>query len=381
VYAAAAVKIVHSIIGGEVAGGQLVALQHMRAARARGDSVLVVSPTQGPFVELVASEGFPVRLLDVRRLFRLLDVWRLKRLLETERADVLHTHTGLAANILSRIAGRLAGVPVVSHMHMNNHFRPNRLAQAVQQTLDNLTSRLCARIVVVSDDMRERLLRQGVPAGRLELIPNGIELGSSAAPPSRQLLLALGVPEDADVAITVGRLCDHKGQRELIEAVARLAAAHSGLRAVVVGDDVEAGGDYLVRLRRLAVQLGVEDRIIFTGYRPDARALVAESDVFVLPSWIEGCPLVVLEAMAAGTPVIATGVGGLPELVEHEETGLLVPVRDPQALAAAIERVLVEPGLREALGLAGQRAVASRLSAADMTRRMLSLYDEVAEAA
>ena len=122
-------RIAQLVLSGDVAGGQLVALAVARAAKERGDQVVFLAPTRGPFTDLVESEGMALRLVDVSRTFRLADAWRLVRLLRG--VDVLHTHTALAANVMSRVAGRVAGVPVVSHLHIENHFRPNRVARTL----------------------------------------------------------------------------------------------------------------------------------------------------------------------------------------------------------------------------------------------------------
>jgi len=132
-------RIVHLVTSGDVAGGQLVALQLARAARARGDDVAFVSPTDGPFLDLARAEG--VRSFRIRRARRcgLRGALALSRLLRRERADVLHTHTHLAASVLGRLAARGAGAAVVSHLHIENHFRARALPRAVSRTLDNAT--------------------------------------------------------------------------------------------------------------------------------------------------------------------------------------------------------------------------------------------------
>jgi glycosyltransferase involved in cell wall biosynthesis len=373
------VTIVHLVIGGEVAGGQMVALALLRGARARGDRVLVVSPTPGPFVDLVRTEGVQVEFLDLSRTFRVADAWRLAGLLRREDADVLHTHTALAANALSRLAGRLAGVPVVSHMHIENHFRPQRLPRELHRSLDNATARLCARILVVSDGTRRALERQGIPPRLMETVPNGIEAQPASA--AGGLRAELGLPGSAPLVGEVGRLCEVKGQRELIEAVALLAPARPDLGLVLVGRDLEQGGEYERLLRRHAERLGIADSVLFAGYREDVAAVLAELDVVCLPSWIEGLPLVALEAMAQSRPLVATPVGGTGEAVVDGETGLLVPPRDPPRLARAIESLLADPALARRMGQAGRRRLEERFSEQAMVSRVLEVYDEVARRA
>ena len=365
--------IAHLVIGGDVAGGQIVALQLARAARARGDRVLFLTPGRGPFTELVEREGIPVHEVDVSRTFRIGGGLRLARLLRRERVDVLHTHTALAANILSRVSGHLAGVAVVSHLHIENHFRPNRLVRAVHTFLDNRSARLAARIVAVSESTRAALVAQGYPAELVEVVHNGIDVALESARSGAGLRREIDVDHEALFG-EIGRLCDVKGQRELIEAVALVPEAH----VVLVGDDLEQHGVYRARLESLARERGVESRTHFLGYREDAGALLDQLDALVLPSWIEGLPVVVLEAMAHAKPVIATPVGGTAELVVDGVTGLLVPPRDPARLAEAIGQLASDPARARAMGAAGRERVERDFSEAAMVRRVLEVYDAVA---
>jgi glycosyltransferase involved in cell wall biosynthesis len=359
------VRIVQLLIGSGVAGGQQVALRLARAARARGDEIAFVLPDEGRLTERLRSEGFPFAFADLNRTFRVRDAVRLRRLLHG--ASLLHTHTLAAANVLSRLA---SPVPVVAHLHIENHFRAP--TEPLLRRLDSWTARRCARLVAVSEDTRRAYERQGYPPGRIEVVYNGVEVASGAA--DGDLRAELGVPDGAPLVGEVARLCEVKGQRELIEALATVPEA----RLVLVGADLEQDGAYLARLRREAERLGVRDRVVFAGQRDDVERILSALDVLVLPSWTEGLPLAVLEAMAHGRPVVATPVGGTPELVADGETGVLVPPRDPAALAAALRRLLGDPELRRRMGEAGYRRAAERFSAEATTRRMLEIYDEVA---
>jgi glycosyltransferase involved in cell wall biosynthesis len=361
------VRIVHLVIDGEIAGGQLVALELARAARERGDLVSFVAPVDGPFAQRAREEGFAVDLVAVGRTYRVDGLIRLAQLLRRERADVLHTHTLAAANALARMAGVLARVGVVSHLHIANHFRP--ATRVLLAGLDNATARLAAALLAVSEDTRRAYEDQGYPH-RIDVVYNGVAATSLVADGLRE---ELSIPPTAPLVVEVGRLCEVKGQRELIDAIARVPDA----RLVLVGADLEQGGAYERALRHHAAELGVGDRVVFAGYRDDAMRIVAAADVFALPSWTEGLPLVVLEAMALGRPVIATTVGGTPEVVSDGETGLLVPPRDVKALTAALERALDDEELRRRLGAAGKRRVEERFSSEAMTRKVLAVYDEV----
>jgi glycosyltransferase involved in cell wall biosynthesis len=373
-------RVAHLLTSGDVAGGQAVALRLAHAARAAGHDAQLISPTEGPATAEARRTGLSVSLVDVGRTYRLGGAVRLARLLRRDRVDVLHTHVHVAAAVLGRTVARAAGAAVVSHLHIENHFRPSRLARAPLVALDNGTARLCARILVVCDATRLSFERQGFPSDLMETVYNGVDAEALAAAPEAGLLEALGLSPDALVLGHVGRLAPVKGQRELIQALGRLRRQHPRLHAVLIGEDLETGGAFRLELEQLAASLGLEDLVHFAGFRPDAAAALREVDALVLPSWIEGLPLTVLEAMAHGRPVVATAVGGTPEAVVDGETGLLVPPRDVDALTSALDRLLSDALLRGRLGEAGRARVRERFEAAAMERRVLEVYGEVAGA-
>lgn len=351
-------KVVHLVIGGEVAGGQIVALRLARAARTHGYDVAFVSPSAGDFVDRARAESFPVAVVPLGGALDLRSLLRLRR--AVRGADVLHTHTHFSLNVLGRVAGRLAGARVVAHMHIENAFRRGR-GRAAQVLLDNVTARLCSAIVAVSDATRESLVRQGYPTSRLVTVHNGIETPDAVEP--RRLA-------DGPQVVEVARLAEVKGQRLLIEALARLDAT-----AVLVGRDLEQDGRYEQELRRAAGEAGVADRVVLAGYRDDVPALLAGCDVFCLPSSMEGLPLVVLEAMAQARPVVASAVGGTPELVVDGETGVLVPPGDVDALVTALAGLLADPDRARRLGEAGRRRVAEHFRADELAERVIGLYE------
>jgi glycosyltransferase involved in cell wall biosynthesis len=365
-------RVVHLVIGGEVGGGQAIALRLAQAARERGHETSVVSPSPGPFLELVEAAGIRAEVVPLGRAARLDGVRLLARRLRAERAELLHTHTLFAGNLLGRLAARLAGVPVLAHMHTENYFRRQAVVEPAQRALDNATARLCRRIVAVSESTRRALEAQGYPGERLVVVHNGVDLPDGAGGGLRG---ELGIDPDAFVVGHIGRLSPYKGQRELLEALATLPA---DVHAVLIGIDHESGGSYRQLLETEAARLGLGSRVHFVGYREQAGDLIADFDLLALPSWIEGLPLVVLEAMARAKPVVASRVGGLPELVAEGSTGLLVPPRDVAALAAALAGLTGDRERARRLGEAGRARVVAEFSAQAMADRFLEIYDELA---
>lgn len=365
-------RIVHFVIGGEVAGGQIVALQLARASRDAGHHVSFVSPESGTFVDLAEASGFDVEIVPLRRSFQVRKARRLRSLLQREGADVLHTHTLAGAGIPARVAARSAGVQVVAHMHAPETYRPGPAGWLLRQ-LDVRTSRLAHAVVSVSSPITELLVRQGYASTKIVTVPNGVELPdltSVVADPRPGLGIASGTP----FVLSVGRLDESKGQLDLIDAVAVLHARGLAVTVVLVGADPH-GRKYETRLRERADARGVHDRIVFAGFRADVGALLDTADAVALPSHSEGISLVLLEAMAHARPIVATAVGGTPSVVEHERSALLVPPRDPEALATALERVLTNPSLARELGGAARHRVETSFTLAQATRRVLGLYD------
>lgn len=359
-------KVVHLVIGGEIAGGQLVALRLARAARDAGHEIVFVSPSEGAFVDRARDEGFEALVIPLGGALDLAAIDRLRRFLARARVDVVHTHTHFSLNVVGRVAARAAGARVLAHMHIENAFRSGAFARRAQVAIDNRTARLCTWIVAVSDATRTALVAQGYPADRTITVHNGVNTPEAASPAQ------LDPPPAGPVLLEIGRLCDVKGQRDLIAALPRLG--RDDVILLLVGEDIEARGAYRAKLEEQVRKLGLGDRVRFLGRRDDVPALLAAAEALVLPSSIEGLPLVVLEAMAAGRPVVATSVGGTPEAVVDEETGLLVPPGDVEALVHAIDALLDDPELARRFGKAGARRVRERFDADASARRVLGLY-------
>ena len=284
-------------------------------------------------------------------------------------------------NVFALPAARLAGTPVViaSVRDQGAYLTPR------QKMVQRLVCRMADCVLVNADAIREWLIADGFEPEKIVVIPNGIDVGrfhasADAEGPRREL----GIAPDAPVVTMVSRLSPTKGVEDLLEAIAAAAVTHPTLRALIVGEGLVAQDGvvkqdraYLDSLIARAKRLGITDRVIFTGYRSDIPALLAQSTVFVLPSLTEGLSNVVLEAMAAGLPVIATRVGGTPEIIREGQNGLLVPPSDPVALRTAITTVLDNPALAKGLGDAARRSVEDRFSMARMVNATEALYTDL----
>jgi glycosyltransferase involved in cell wall biosynthesis len=359
------VRIAFLFLDGQIAGGQTVARQLMLGAREAGHDVCALSPQPGPMLDLLALDGVPCEVVPLTRSFRLDQALRLARVLQRLRIDLLDTHTLFAGNQLSRVGALVGRVPLVAHIHAHERFHPNPVTAGAQRSVEALTARSCAAVIAVSHSVHDRLLENGYPRGRVLVIANGVALPTASPPPGGNSVRA----------VCIARLAPSKGQETLLRA---LALAEPGIEVDFVGDDLEQGGRYRRTLEQLAIELDVDARAHFLGFRGDVGDLIDRSDLLVLPSQLEGLPIVVLEAMARERAVVATAVGGTRELVRNGETGLLVDWNDAAGLAAALSRLRDDAELRRRLGVAGRRRVEEEFTLERMIGRTLAVYAAVA---
>lgn len=368
-------RIVYTVLNGRLAGGQVICGQIMRAAREAGHQVCLVTPTYGEFTECLLSDNFSVAQLPMSRTFHFHRAWQFASFLRCWRAELVHCHAAVSGTILARLGAKLAGVPLISHVHIENKFSDVPWIRTVQVWFDNLTARLTDEIVVISEDTRRSLIKQGVSAKKISVIYNGVRVSEDAdGKATDRAWAALGVDRHVPVVGTVARLCPVKGQRELILAAHQVLNKFPEAKFVIIGEDLEFNGNYRSELEELAMQLGISMCVQFIGFRHDAASLMYAFDVFVLPSWIEGFPLTILEAMSAGKPVVATPVGGVAELVLEGETGLLVSPQDPGTLATAIIDLLQEPDVAHRMGAMGRERVLADFSYIQMVEQVMALY-------
>ena len=312
---------------------------------------------------------------EVSPLKDLQALWQLIRLFRQERPALVHTHTS-KAGVLGRVAAWLVRVPVVVHTPHGHvfygHFGPFRswLFLQIERVLSTLTDRL---IALTEAERQEHLDREVGKADRFVVVPSGIdrERFGQARAQGKQQPAWFGCPSGALIIGSVGWLTDIKGHEYLIEAVARLKQDFPSLHLVIVG----SGGRHDALLQQ-AELTGLGGAIHLLGHRSDIEACLAGMDLFVLPSLNEGMGRALIEAMAAGLPVIASNVGGIPAVISHEHTGLLVPPGDVGALTEALRRFLDKPEWAAQLGLAASRSVDSRFGSAAMVHAIDSIFAE-----
>ena len=303
--------------------------------------------------------GVRIILLDLRRLVSpiadLRAAWRLYRLLRDDGCDVLHMHMSKAA-LLGGLVGTAARVPVrVNTAHnLGCIALPQRVLRGLFWLYDKvLFATTMHAVITVSSRVRQSIVRLGLlPAKKVHAIPNGIDPApfDANAQIRADSRVALGLEPDEVAVGCVARLVWFKGLDALIEAIPAVVRQHAHARFFIVGE-----GPLKDELLAQARQLGVADKIVFLGERNDVAALLAAFDIFVLPSVSEGMPITILEAMAAAKPIVATDVGGVGEMIEDQEGGMLVPARTPSALADALIALAGDAERRERMGRAARQ--------------------------
>ncbi len=320
-------------------GGQEQLFTLMQGLKARGHQVLVATPARSPLSQKVRQSNIPSLPFTQRNEFSPLAFGQLWRILHKGDFDVIHSNTPRV--ILSAgLASRLCRVPVrVSSRRVNFPLRSplSRLKYNWAQE----------QIITVSASVRDTLLRGGVRPERIRVIYEGVDVDRIDLLKPSPLTTKNGL-----VVGTVAHMSPEKGHDILLQAASELVLQFPHITFVLVG-----GGQLASKLARKTTQLGIEDNVIFTGFRSDSEALVKNFDIFCLPSLSEGLSSAILVAMANRLPVVATAVGGITELVLDGQTGFLVAPSHPGNLASALSKLIQSPRLRQQMGDAARRRV------------------------
>lgn len=367
------IRIAHVLPSFHIGGQERVALDLARTHRSQGHEVVAFSidrPPEGKLGEAFRAAGVPTR--NVPRRGPGVDptlVFRLAFALAREGIDLVHTHNPMAL-VYGAPAGKLARAAVVHTKHGENPETHGRRI-VFRRALSVFADAFVAVSTTTAGSARES---RDVQESKLRVIPNGIDVsrfGMEGAARS-EVRRELGIAEDAWVIGTVGRLASEKNQVLLVKALAGLLGEHS--RLVIVGDGPEAGA-----IARAVGEAGLQPWVHLTGARADVARFLEAFDVFALPSLSEGLPLVVLEAMASGLPVVASAVGGIPDVVEEGATGTLVSPGNVEELRAGLLELAGDRALARMRGARAREVARARYSLDTMAGSYMELYRHVLE--
>ncbi|MBC8554277.1 MAG: glycosyltransferase [Candidatus Brocadiales bacterium] len=325
----------------------------------------------GFFADKLVKEGIDVKILHISTSRNPLSIYKLYRLLKSHKFDIIHTHA-YSAGTIGRVSAFLAGVPVIISHNQNVYDYYNKYYHFVERFLSYITD----GIICVSDVVKKFANEtQGIDTKKLVTIYNGIEnLRSVSRKETSALRKELGIPIDHSVIGVIAQFSEKKGFGYLIRSASILLKCRKDVNFLLVGD-----GTIMGDMKQLCHNLKIEKNVIFAGERSDIPEMLSLIDIFVLPSIREGLPLAILEAMACGKPVIATNVGGVPEVVKNGINGILVQPQDPEALHGAMKELLNDAGKRERMGRAGRDICAKGFSSRVMVDRIEELYDILLE--
>ena len=320
--------------------------------------------------ELVARN---VTRIGLSSLSNPLSFWSLLLHIRRGRYVLVHTHL-LKADFWGSLAGRLSGIPVMSSKHNAEMVLRNRFISAVHGIVSLLNYRIVALSSAVAEYMRNI---GGITDARLVVIRYGIDPAPPEVPDISNIRQELGVDSNAPLALCAARLDPQKDHATLIKAWSRVYAIYPQARLLLAGGPQKGDESYVENLHALTGDLGLGECIQFLGVRRDISNLLVAADLLVMSSLWEGLGLVFLEAMNASRPIVATAVGGVPEVVSHGETGFLVDSGDSEAFGDAMIRLIEEPDLARKLGQNGRRRLERDFTATEMIRSMLSLYAQI----
>jgi glycosyltransferase involved in cell wall biosynthesis len=355
--------VLHTESSPGLGGQEMRTLSEARWTAERGWRVLLAGQPDGRFVERARAAGLEAVGVRMRGAWDLRAVCVLRRLIRRERVSIVHTHSSVDGWV-GGVAARTAGVPVVRTRHVSIRIR--RRWNPVYRWLAD-------RVITSGETIRDLVVGAGVDPARVVAIPAGVDLGEfpgcSANADAIRKDLGLSRPVIGSVAMFRGS----KGHAHLLDAFDMVHARHPTARLLLVGEGIRRPW-----VEGLARERGLGGAVVFTGFRSDVPELLRVMDCFVLASTrTEGVPQSLLQSFAAGVPVVASAIGGIPEVVTDGKTGLLVPPEDAAALARAVEAVLGDRAGAAARSRAARHLVEERFSHAAAVSRLLALYDDV----
>jgi glycosyltransferase involved in cell wall biosynthesis len=320
------------------------------------------------FFDAVRSAGIELDIIPERQRFDRTVIPLIRDIAVKRGADIIQTHA-VKSHFLVRYAGLHRDFRWLAFQH---GYTAEDLKMRLYIQLDRWSLQAACQVATVCVPFANALVKTGVKQERIHVLPNSI--GPVSLPDAgevQDLKQRLGIPDSAKVILSIGRLSTEKAHSDLIAALRLLKRDRPELdvRLVIVGDGLER-----LRLESMAASYGLTDCVVFAGQQRNVWPYYGFADLFVLPSLSEGSPNVLLEAMAASVPIVATAVGGVPETVENESSALLVPARTPTALSAAMERVLGDPDLAARLSAQALTRVGAHFSPQSYYMRLIALY-------
>ncbi|MCP4252516.1 MAG: glycosyltransferase family 4 protein [Candidatus Scalindua sp.] len=364
----------------EFGGGERVFSQLINRLSAERYKIMVACLPTGVFVEKIEGSGAMIKPVDMRNRSNFKIILQLIGLMKEQKIDIVHSQ-GARADFFARIAARLAKVPIVfSTVPMTvEGFDVNPIKKLIYILLNRFSERFVDRFMVVSDALKKMMIeKHRIEPHRVVKIYNGIEVDDFCLADDeivrrrKEFREESGLKEDTPVIGAIGRLVWQKGFEHFIEAIPEVLKEFKEARFLIVGEGILEN-----TLKMASKKLEINNKIRFIGFRNDIKDILATIDILVMPSLLEGLPMILLEAMAMGKPIVATDIDGINEVLENGKTALLVPPKAPEALSEAIVNLLTHRDQAHQMGIDARRVVEERFGVDTMVERVEVVYEEL----
>jgi len=374
-------RILYVIDGIEFGGGERVFAQLLNGLPEDRFEPYLASAPNDAFLKNIKSKNLVFYPVDFSNRFNPLPLMRLYRIVKSQRIDIVHSQ-GARADFFARIAAKLAKVPIIisTVQMLVEGYNVGYLKRFLYQTFDRFSERFVDYFLVVSSVLKENMIEvHGIPPDKIIKIYNGIETDYYKPVGNEEMRYKIRrefAVNDSDILIaSLGRLVWQKGFEYFLHAIPEILREIPDARFILVGD-----GPLRPELERLAVELGEGDKIIFAGYRSDVRDVLAALDIVVIPSVLEGFPMITLEAMAMAKPIVAAKIDGITEQITDGINGILIPPKDSSAIAQAIIRLINDRESGKKLGLAARKKVEQEFSVEKMVSETEKVYSSLPRA-
>jgi len=368
----AKIRVLHVIGGGEIGGAEQLVLTLMKLLNRNFYDPLLLCLCNGPFAALAREEGINSRVIAMKHKLDLGTIRPIRNYLREEKIDIVHTH-GVRANLVARLAAYQEGIPVVTTIHSMLRYDYKSYWEAIlARCLTRMTNSKTNHFIAISGAIRDEIVSMGVAREKISLIFNGLDISKFKEPDeSNQVKHKLGLDRDKLVISVIARLHPVKGHEYFLYAAEKLVKKGFNVQFLLIGE-----GFYRESLEKQIKVLGLDGLVKMPGYYTPVEDIYNISDIVCVPSIMEGLGMVVLEAMYFGVPVVASRIGGIPEIVENEIDGLLVEPRNTIELAGALQRIIEEPELAAKVVSRGYKKV-QKFTQDSMARQVEEVYMKV----
>lgn len=366
------IRVLHVIGGGEVGGAEELVLALMKLLDPNKYEPHLLCLCTGRFAALAGEQGFKAGTISMKHRLDLSTIEPLQEYMQSNRINIVHTH-GVRANLVARIAARKQGIPIVTTVHSVLRYDYDTLIKAgFARCLTMLTNKYTDKFIAISRAIADEIQGMRVPAEKIAVIHNGLDISKFNQPRDPgELKSELGLDPEKPVITMIARLHPVKGHEYFLKAARKVI--DTGLKAqfLIIGEGIQRR-----KIEEQVKKLKLANVVKMPGYYSPIEDIYALSNVVCVPSLMEGLGLVILEAMYFNVPVVASNIGGIPEIVQHRVNGLLVAPRDDKALAYEIMNILIDSDLAGFLKKGGQKTI-KEFTREKMARQVENIYEEL----